>query len=242
MNYLKGKKVILVGPAEYLEGQGRGNEIDEYDVIIRMNLGCPVPEELKGDLGSRTDVLYHVVMGQTHVKHRPDLFSLHTKKEVMSWKNDGVKWLVSKRSTKVKRVGHLKKIVGNLIPFIVVPSKIMDALTKALMSNPNMAPVVVAHVLEADIESLKIIGCDFFKTGYHVGYGGFSEEQAKKGANSSTCWGQVSQPGPLPRHRSRNSKTGRHDIYAQMKYLRNRARDDSRLDVSEVMERFYGGA
>ncbi len=58
-DYIKHKNVIVVGPADYLRGQGRGWWIDEFDIVVRVNRSFPVNEEDFEDLGSRTDIRYH---------------------------------------------------------------------------------------------------------------------------------------------------------------------------------------
>lgn len=56
--YLKGKRVVFVGPAPNLIGQGLGKFIDSFDVIVRTGGAPPVAEELMVDYGSRTEVWY----------------------------------------------------------------------------------------------------------------------------------------------------------------------------------------
>ena len=53
VEYLKDKKVALVGPAPYLIGKGRGTEIDSHDVVVRIQPEIFSPE----DYGSRTDIV-----------------------------------------------------------------------------------------------------------------------------------------------------------------------------------------
>jgi hypothetical protein len=57
-DYLKNKRIIMVGPAPYLEGQKLGKEIDSYDVVVRINHGILLSKNNPEDYGSRTDVLY----------------------------------------------------------------------------------------------------------------------------------------------------------------------------------------
>ena len=57
-DYLKGKRIIMVGPAPYLEGQGLGKEIDKYDIVVRINHGILLAKNNPEDYGSKTDVLY----------------------------------------------------------------------------------------------------------------------------------------------------------------------------------------
>jgi len=53
---LKGKRVVLVGPAPYLMGKGQGPAIDAYDTVCRVNecwaFGC------EHDYGQRTDIIF----------------------------------------------------------------------------------------------------------------------------------------------------------------------------------------
>lgn len=229
LGFLENKKVIIVGPANYLIGQGRGAEIDKYDVIVRLNLGCPVPEELKPDIGSRTDVLYHIIMGRKQIEKRPDLLKWHSREEMESWKNDGVKWVVSKRSTDASRVRKFAKVIGGVIPWIVISKSNMRRFEIILRTNPNMGPVAIWHVLQSQVKSLYVTGCDFHRSGYHVGYGGFNEEQAAAGAGSKTCWGQVPQP-------PKGSK-GTHDVDKQLKYLARLRIKDNRFRTDEVLSK-----
>ena len=57
-NLLENKRVAIVGPAPYLTGSGSGELIDSYDIILRPNQ-FSVPNDLKTDYGSRTDIMNH---------------------------------------------------------------------------------------------------------------------------------------------------------------------------------------
>ncbi len=227
--YLEGKKVIVVGPADYLTGLGMGAEIDKYDVIVRLNLGCPVPEELRLDIGSRTDVLYHVVMNQRQVRKSPDTLKMHSKEEIQSWKDDGLQWFISKRSTDTPRVRKLALIIGGVIPWVAIPKPDMRRLELMLRTNPNMGTVAIWHVLKSQAKSLHVTGCDYHKTGYYPGYGGFTPEQAAKGAGSVTCWGQV----PQPQNRTNNM----HSVDKQLKYLARLRITDKRFTADKVLSK-----
>jgi len=53
LQYLKDKRVAIVGPAPYLRKLNKGGEIDGYDVIVRIQHDIPNTE----DYGSRTDIV-----------------------------------------------------------------------------------------------------------------------------------------------------------------------------------------
>jgi Glycosyltransferase family 29 (sialyltransferase) len=80
---LKGKDVVIVGPAELLRGKGLGKMIDAYDLVVRLNTAIhymPFNRELANDIGARTDILYcnneviikHILLQQgiSHEKFR----------------------------------------------------------------------------------------------------------------------------------------------------------------------------
>jgi len=227
--FVKGKRLIIVGPAEYLVGQNRGEEFDKFDIIIRMNLSCPTPAEKMADLGHRTDVLYHIIFGGQHLEARPDLFKWHTKAEVQSWKDEGVRWVVLKRGMNSKRIQRFATVIEDMIPWVTIPLYQQRKVESQIGTNPNMMPAIIGQLLRSEMKSLKVVGCDFHTTGYHAGYGGFTEEQGKAGAGSVQGWGQVEQPDPRKRG-------GIHNIQKQTAYLR-RVAWDKRLDLSEVFER-----
>ena len=56
-DYLKGKRVALVGPAKSVEGTRQGSVIDDYDVVVRIK-SIYIPPSMVDDLGSRGDILY----------------------------------------------------------------------------------------------------------------------------------------------------------------------------------------
>ncbi len=56
--FIRGKKVCIVGPAPYLQGLKQGSLIDEHDVVIRINNGPTLATRQPEDYGSRTDVVY----------------------------------------------------------------------------------------------------------------------------------------------------------------------------------------
>jgi hypothetical protein len=59
--FLRGKRVVVVGPAQTLLGTRSGARIDAYDVVIRFNSAIhfmPFSDQLRADIGTRTDILY----------------------------------------------------------------------------------------------------------------------------------------------------------------------------------------
>jgi len=58
-DYIRDKKVVIVGPAGYLRGQKRGEFFNSFDIVVRINRSFPLSKEDFEDLGTRTDIRYH---------------------------------------------------------------------------------------------------------------------------------------------------------------------------------------
>ena len=59
--FMKGKRVVIVGPDTNLLGSKKGEDIEHSDIIIRINTAydfMPFKNNLVIDIGRRTDVLY----------------------------------------------------------------------------------------------------------------------------------------------------------------------------------------
>ena len=52
---VKGKRVVLVGPCPLAN---QAQKIDNHDIVARIKRGFPIINEIKGDVGTRTDLLY----------------------------------------------------------------------------------------------------------------------------------------------------------------------------------------
>ena len=56
---VQNKRVILVGPHPL---QNEGDWIDQFDIIVRLKKGFPVPEGREKDLGTHTHIWYTNLM------------------------------------------------------------------------------------------------------------------------------------------------------------------------------------
>jgi hypothetical protein len=176
--YLKNKKIIIVGPAQSLEGKGLGKEIDNYDVIIRLNNSYSLyynkDKNISKDLGSRTDILYHTGAIKKVLSLASEKYGIGKYKLL---KRDGVKWFVSKRDpikgtdAEKKYTKDFEKIVKGKIKFVTVHHKFIKSLRTLLKkTDPNMSTMTIMHLLKFEFKTLKIVGCDFYGSGYNKAY------------------------------------------------------------------------
>lgn len=225
--YLKGKRVVMVGPSGYLTGLGQGPEIDAYDVVVRLNLDCPIRPDLHerlypgrphpdpGDVGTRTDLLYHTLFS---ISHTAELNRRHTPQEVALWREDGLQFLIARQEYASERVQRFLRVAGEL-PVVLMPQKLIARVRHGTHAIPNTGVLAIAHLLSLPIASLYVTGFSFYTHGggYRVGYGGFTAAEAAKG-NGTGHWGQVKTLTEVP-----------HAQAGQMEFLRRLWREDRRL-------------
>src|SRR5688572_17597507 len=58
---VKGKRVAIIGAANSTQGLAKGNYIDSFDIVIRLNKAPFVLSKglQKEDIGSKADILFH---------------------------------------------------------------------------------------------------------------------------------------------------------------------------------------
>lgn len=54
-DFVRGKKVAIIGNSQKL--RDKGEEIDAFDVVVRMNRAWDLPIQMKQDVGSKTDIV-----------------------------------------------------------------------------------------------------------------------------------------------------------------------------------------
>jgi CMP-N-acetylneuraminic acid synthetase len=185
---IAGKRVVIVGPAASLQGRGKGEFIDSHDLVVRVNLGCPVPEDQVADLGSRTDILYHVLFGSNHKKNGYE----HTVAEAQTWKEAGVQFVATRHLAHHPRVkAILPKLDEVDLPICAMSMPFLNKMRRNILSHksPNTGILAIQWLIDCGAASVHVIGFDFYASGYYVGYGGFDAERAAMGVGGKGMWG-----------------------------------------------------
>lgn len=175
-NYLKDKRIVIVGPAAYLMGQGRGPEIDSYDVVVRVNHAIPIdhPE----DYGTRTDVMYHAM---TITALRKELHG-PTEDQVILWDNAGISWFVSALEEHMPYVKALKPYFEEAsFNWAALPTKFYDSTKAEIRAKlPSTGVLAITHLLRSKAKSMAIVGFDFYASGIYSGYRGGEDRPVNK--------------------------------------------------------------
>jgi len=182
-NYLKNKKVAFVGPAPYLNGQGKGKLIDSYDVVVRIQHDI----KNKDDYGSRSDIIQSCLnsnYGPPLVEH---LFNIpkHERPKfiicndtVSRLKRDGTWQFVDEvyekpfQDLEIPFI-HLKNSDGTwnrwVLYWEVYAKKYIERFKNnkftTYSANFNSGYGALNMLLSYDIEELAVFGVDFYNIG-----------------------------------------------------------------------------
>jgi hypothetical protein len=185
--YLNGKSVSLVGPAQSIIGTGKGYMIDKFDLVVRLNKSIPLPKNLKEDIGSRTDIIYNSLNtsdypGQNNLSPRV-------------YKKYGVQFVCS--SYPFNNAFFKQDILNYVNRYkFELPFKAMDDIKfnifeKYLQTRPYTGTCAIMDLLSYPIKHLYITGLDFYQTKYYSEYRQISKEALK-----STRSSIIHQAGP----------------------------------------------
>lgn len=147
--FLREKRVVVVGPAPSIIGTKQHDLIESYDIVTRLNKGFYIPEELRQDIGSRTDIIYNCL----HRKYGGDL-------DIDKLKGH-VQWVCCSYPVP-KRVQEFRKKNENRIPFHVVNEDYHRSISQMLDCRLNTGMSAIIDLLFHDIAELYITGITFF--------------------------------------------------------------------------------
>ena len=163
----KGKRIALVGPAESALNTGKGDYIDGFDIVIRINKSWLVVQSAKfqRDIGAKIDILFHCFFeneysggGQLDFKTYDDL---------------GVKYVINPRFTMdgLRVIFNFYKKYLSTRKTHVLPFKFYRNLQRDFGKyRPTTGYAALYAILRSEFEELYLTGFTFFRTGYAPGY------------------------------------------------------------------------
>jgi hypothetical protein len=166
-NYLRGKRVAIVGPAPHMRGSSQAALIDSYDVVVRLNTALPIPTDRQSDVGVRTDILYHVLDEESGRDIRPLVDGWGLRFIVNSYPD--IRWYIANtlRMYKAKCCTPLRSM----------SKPVWRQVFSAVRSTPNTGLLGMAELLASDIDELYITGFSFYKGGCDPSYRQESEDE-----------------------------------------------------------------
>ena len=152
-DFLKDKKVALIGPSISVEGTKRGGYIDSFDVVVRMirpRIETElIPARLEKDIGSVTHVLY---------SNFPPGGNTLSNDYMTYLIEQGVRYV---NATQPGRDRYLN-LSPNLLSCGVTKTK-DEKWNRELRSRPHTGFSILLDLLSYDIKELYILGYSFYK-------------------------------------------------------------------------------
>ena len=179
-DYVNGKTVALVGPAESILGTKRGEIIDRFDLVVRLNKSIPLPKDLSKDIGTRTDILYNSLNISDFPGENKLSPTLH--------KKYGIKFVCSSYPFqgvfKEDVMRYVRKYRFEL-PFKVMDDDKFRKFEMSLGTRPYTGTCAIMDLLSYPIKYLYVTGLDFYYSKYYSQYREISKGQLKHTRNST---------------------------------------------------------
>lgn len=169
---IRDKTVALVGPAKYMVGSCLGEEIDQHDVVVRINRSIETTKQYSNDVGTKTDVLYSCLIESAACAGKLDASKL---------KNDyGVKFICVPPQSDYRGISHktafhnmvniktVKKII-KLLPLRIIEHQMHTELAKKVQCRPNTGFLAIYDLLNFNPSTLSIYGFSFYLDGFIPG-------------------------------------------------------------------------
>lgn len=175
---VKDKRVVLVGPAQYLVGKGLGSAISGYDTICTVNYMSP--GKFTADYGDRTDIMFYncstasIKQMDQHFKDNPEFtkeLKLVACPVVKALGPD--KWTTWGNNHVSAVVTNFKGINKYNIDFHWIGVKNYRYLFNLMgCREPNSGPLAMMMILEHEPKELFITGFTFYMDSgaYFSGY------------------------------------------------------------------------
>lgn len=178
--FIENKTIALIGPAESIIGTGKGNLIDKFDIVIRLNKSLPLPENLSEDIGTKTTILYNSLNTSD--------FPGQNKFQNNFLKKHDIKFLccpypLENDFFKNDILNYIKRNKFSM-PFRVVNNKLYKSIENSIRTRPFTGTCAICDLLNYNIKYIYISGLDFYTTKYYKSYRKINKEQQKKNRNN----------------------------------------------------------
>ena len=169
--YLKNKRVIIIGPSNSLLKKKNRELIDTFDVVVRVNRGIEPIKSYSEYIGTRTDILYNCLL------EHPDNGGII---DIEFLKTNNLKYIVfhpevsyeGQATNKIPK--HInKKTLQNLnknFKLNMIDYNKYNTISKQLKCRPNTGFIAIFDLLSYDIKELYITGYTFYLDNFMEGY------------------------------------------------------------------------
>lgn len=167
---IAGRSVIIVGPAAGVEVELRDFQIDDYDVVVRMNRGVHLAVDPANGVGTRTDILFHNFKekGERSAGRLSEALLLEQNVKVVLYTHTGHNYVpyIVRAMIRFWRTGSAAEFR------LVDPDLYTSVSTAVGRFAPLTGTVALALIVACRPKRLGVVGFSFFQTQYHKAYHG----------------------------------------------------------------------
>lgn len=160
-DFLKNKRVAVVGPSLSIEGCGSGKLVDSYDVVVRMvrprTTTEIIPPRLFNDIGVKTDVIYSNFDESIPLQISCAYLEQIKDRGVMYFNSTLPVQLIAQYPTYDQRMKEVGILSCN------VSKAKHEEWSKQVKSSPHSGFCVLLDLLSYSIKELFILGFSFYK-------------------------------------------------------------------------------
>ncbi len=204
--YLKDKRVVIVAPGGYLKDMNNGLNIDNYDIVVRLNTALPIKEHMFDIVGSKTNILYNCLNKQPH------------NGGVIDFENYELDWIscpypdIKPFKYDIKRFHEENK---NKFNFHIIDKIDYLEIENEMGTRPNTGIGAILDLLKFPLKELYITGFTFLlESGYLDDYKSYINNQEKL---------------------DKYMETNCHDRIKQVKYIKPILNNDSRIKMDSEL-------
>ena len=180
--YFKDKKVVVLGPANYLEmiSEETKKQIKKSDTVVRVNRGFDLIEKYSSVIGSRTDILYNNLIGDCVNGGVLNLKKIVESqiKHIRTVPKSDMKGIATSNTVNIKNM-EIYNVIRDLstkhsINTSIVECDYFTAISKKINCRPTTGFVALLDILRYSPKNLYVTGYSFYLGGVFKGYFGGS--------------------------------------------------------------------
>ena len=220
-DFLKDKKVILVGPSESLLKNKNKEFIESFDIIVRVNRGIEPTDKYGEYVGERTDILYNCML--EHPDNGgiidADYFASKKVKFVVYHSEVDFHGVATDKEPSHLKPKTIKKLNNNNISTNKINFEFYNKISSQVKCSPNTGYIAIFDLLNYDVKELYITGFTFYLDKFMPGY----KDQVDKEEFNNKCF--TSQ-----RHNQKNL----------WEFLKKSYAENSKLKVDPYLHKILG--
>lgn len=164
---IEGKKVLLLGPASYLYDGTFQEDLNDYDVVVKLNrmVETDICKDFKND---RCDVLYHCINVESSIGETPVDFDVLAQRNVSLLRipYPPIKQWYINNINRYNQRNFYKNFPTNIIEV----QTYLDLVKLCQNSSPNTGTIAIYDLFLQEPKSLTIRGITMFNGGYNPNY------------------------------------------------------------------------